>query len=177
VTTDSKLLGICLLVVSACSDDPPTPSPPCEDPGPAFVVVVRPDAGSLPEDTVLRVTYGAGQEDHDIGRGSTEGEVVFCQPAQRDGTPLSVPSEGGAASIAAAGAGGAEVVGAGGAPGAPIPTFPAARCELYTEGSASVDLLTAAYPPLHEDLEAEVDECGPRTVGVELELTAGPETD
>lgn len=172
--TRHKLLGLLALIVPACGDDTSKSPPSCSDPGPSFVVLVRADVGPLPEDTVMRVTYGAGREEHAIGRGSADGEVVFCQPSERDGSVLAAPAAAGAAGE---GAGGAAVGGAGGDSAVSTAAYPAALCALYTEGSASVDVVTAAYPPLHEDLEAEMDDCGSRTVSVQLELGAQePET-
>jgi hypothetical protein len=45
------------------------------------------------------------------------------------------------------------------------------RCALWTEGAATLQLESTEYPPVDRVLEADADECGFRTVDVNIDLT------
>lgn len=132
---------VCLAAAGVgCTEEPP---PECEGLEPAFVLSIDSEEEFLPEDLVVRVKYGAGVEEYQLGVVS-ERQVVFCQPVALDGGTIRVD------------AGDTRV--------------PALRCELWTEGAATVELFTDEYPDVQEQLEGRRDECGIRSVDVEITL-------
>lgn len=82
--------------------------PKCTGSNADFVVTLKLSDRALPSDTVVHVTYGGtGTEDYVLAQPTTP-EVVFCYPADENGTQLQMPSseqagaagEGGAANAA-----------------------------------------------------------------------------
>ncbi|MCC6213399.1 MAG: hypothetical protein IT376_00905 [Polyangiaceae bacterium] len=134
------------LVAGACGhgrDDPPT----CNDgPHAAFEVRVSALGARLPTDATLAVRYGGGTEEVSLAAPPASPRVVFCATELADG--------------------GTEAGADAGAEPRPL----AAVCELWTSGAADVTVTASGYAPLERDLVAERDECGIRTVEVELTL-------
>ncbi len=139
------------------------------------MIRVTAERGALPADTVVRVTYGAGEEEYALLKPQAPREVMFCS-VLREASPDAQTSFD-ASSEDAAGMGG---LGAGPSDAGPRDAGPrdggqgaamAVRCELWTGGAATVDVMASGYPVLQSELEAEADECGIVTRDVDLVLT------
>ena len=114
--------------------------PKCTGSNPDFKVTLKLSDRPLPADTVVHVTYGGtGMEDYVLAAPTTP-EVVFCDPADENGTPIEPVSaaEGGAA-------------GAGGAANEQVPVSELV-CGLWTGGYAKLQVSgtgldgAASYP-------------------------------
>jgi hypothetical protein len=138
------LLGVLLL---GCSRDK-VPGPTCSGLEPAFALLIVAEDGPLPDDLRLSVTYGGGIEEFVLADTERTGEVVFCAPSDRDGGAPSMPD-------------------------AEAEALEALRCELWTDGAATIDVQGGDYPPLEHELEAEADACGIKTVEEAIELSYG----
>ena len=149
-----------LLFSASCKDEPPVP-PDCG--GPDFDVLVKTTLEDvpLPEDTVVHVTYGGGEiEEHDTDF-DAEHDVLFCYPTDREGNPVSAGGQGGqgvSETGGPAGHGGAGGVGAG---------PDGMRCRLWTDGPATVKVLTRVYPTVETNLRGTRGVC---TVSAEIEI-------
>jgi hypothetical protein len=122
-------------------------------------VLITADNGPLPADLLVRVEYGGGEEEYLLASPGTPA-VMFCQHSDRDRNVLGGGGAGGATGEAGGG-------GEGGARSAP--EVEALLCEIWSFGSARVEVETMAYPmtaPL--ELTRKQDVC---TVKAELELS------
>jgi len=114
--------------------------------------------GPLPEDLIVRIEYGGGEEEYVLADPGTEQEALFCDPADREGNVID------AGAPAPNGAGGAG--GEGGAPS--VGPVEALFCRIWSFGPARIEVETVAYPMVEPlDLTHERDVC---TGKAELEL-------
>lgn len=126
-------------VAVACGPDKkPDSSCPAS---PDFVVLISADDGPLPSDTVVRLYYGGGAQDHPeefVLADPGVPKVLFCSAADREGNKVDagLPPPGGSAGEG----------GAGGAQGDRGPTVDALLCEAWSYGPAELEVETAAYP-------------------------------
>lgn len=73
------------LLLAACSSEAAPDRPQCPiETGPSFRVLLVGEGGSLPEDTEIEVTYGAGNEVYALGDATRAGKSVFCNPLPED---------------------------------------------------------------------------------------------
>lgn len=152
-------LAVVWALFMACGPDPRPPEP-CNG-KPNFAVLITAAEGPLPEDTVVRVHYGGGApEEFRLAEPGIQ-RVLFCTVTDREGNP------------ADAGVGSGAPAGAGGEGGAATTAGEAEAllCQLWSYGSADLEVETAEYP-MQERLRLRPDDrtC---TVDVELELTRG----
>ena len=142
----------------ACSSDGPSDEVNCPKPLPAFRVRVTAFGGPLPADTKLSVHYGAADEEYNVGEQDVAHDSVFCKELSTRAGDAGV--EGG-------------VDGDGGSGDSPL----SLDCELWTQGSAEIKVTGGDFPPLNQQLEAELNgpaSCGTvKTVDYEVELTPG----
>lgn len=124
---------------------------------PDFEVLITAAEGPLPADLLVRVEYGGGEEEYLLAAPGTP-EIMFCKHADRDGN------------VVEAGAGGAGGEGSGGEAGGPgARDVEALLCQIWSFGSARIEVETMAYPmatPL--ELTREQGVC---TLKTELELS------
>lgn len=154
-------LGFLALVRLApgCGSDP-QPMEPCTHGIADFELLITAADQPLPEDLVVRVEYGGGEEFYVLANPGNQ-DIIFCKHADRERNLL---PDGGAGS-GSGGEGGGD--GEGGGAGARA--VEALLCEIWSFGSARVEVQTAAYPmtePLQ--LVRKRDVC---TVKAELELS------
>jgi hypothetical protein len=154
------IAGACALLLGSCGPSGDS-DPPCPDPQPTFIVGLNAEAGALPADTTVTVSYGAGQETYALSERRAPHEIMFCAAHETDVVPS---GEGGATGQG----------GAGGEGGALEPSVGSLECELWTDGAATVEVDGGDFPTLEELLVAEADSCGIRTVRVNLLLTHEP---
>jgi hypothetical protein len=151
-----------------CGSDP-YPKEPCQNGIPDFEVLIQAAEGPLPEDLLVRLEFGAGEEEYLLANPGTR-MVLFCWHADREGN---VSKDAGMGGAGGNGGGGGE----GGA--ASVRGVEALLCEIWSFGSARVKVETLAYPmtmPL--ELTRKQDMC---TVRAEVELSlpdggVGPRT-
>jgi hypothetical protein len=141
------------LLLLSCKDDPAQPAT-CGD-TPDFIVIISALDAPLPLDTVVSVAYGGtGVEECRIPNDGKR-KVLFCDPSDREGNPVE-PVEGQAGETAAtAGSGGEGGTGT----GRPPHELEALRCELWTDGPATVTVTTELYPEVVEPLTAKKGLC------------------
>lgn len=140
-----------------CGSDP-RQQEPCQAGIPDFEVLISASEGELPEDLLVRLEYGGGEEEYLLANPGTPA-VMFCVKADRDRNPLD------------AGSGGASGEGGGGGEGgaASARGVEALLCEIWSFGSARIVVETLSYPmtpPL--ELTRKQDVC---TVKADLELS------
>lgn len=149
------------LVYSCGPDSPPLP---CNG-GPEFSVLIKAPDGPLPSDTVVKLYYG--------GRAPDDPEVLtvadpmtpqalFCYPADKNGAyDASGPALGSKASAMHTPSGGAGNGGAGGegGQGGGDGTLVALACDLYTDGSARLEVVTTLYGTQKLELALEKGVC------------------
>jgi hypothetical protein len=140
-----------------CGSDP-HPTEPCASGIPDFEVLIQAAEGPLPEDLLVRVEYGGGEEEYVLANPGTP-VVMFCRHADRERNATD------------AGTGGAGGEGGGGGEGGTtnLRGVEALLCEIWSFGSARVEVETQAYPmtmPL--ELTRKQEMC---TVKAELELS------
>ena len=149
------------LVIAGCPSDPPQ----CASPQAAFVVSIRAAGGPLPDDTTLRIAYGAGTEEYRLADPASTSEVVYCRVRWRDagaseaGAVLDAAAaelDAGTPDAADTGAGSSEV--------------DELSSELWTGGAATITVSASGYAELERDLTAEEDECGVMTTEIPLTL-------
>jgi hypothetical protein len=156
------VLGVALPV--ACGPDSRPPKPCGTEPD--FTVLISAVDGPLPASTKVIVTYGSGREEYVTGTEARH-EILFCDVTDEDGVPIE-PGAGGAG-----GGGGTESEGEGGSPAARRKGgIEGLRCQLWTQGPATIEILAEGYPDLIEDLKVEEGFC---SLSKELELA--PEAD
>jgi len=135
---------------------------------PDFVVIITAAYGPVPSDTIIRLHYGGrafdDPEELDLSDPGTP-QALFCYAADRDGRKLSQVALGNSRSDAAGGAAGAAgAAGDGNESAAPIEAL---RCELWTDGSADLDVVTETYGTTSVKLETTRGLC---TVQENVEL-------
>jgi hypothetical protein len=145
-----------LSAVLAPSCGPDAPPLECPEPHPSFDVLIVAKDGPLPSDTLVTVAYGGGSEEY---RADAPGpkQVVFCEPTTADGGALPPMGAGGESGAGGAGGepsananGGApNSLGGGGGVGGETGATPHAsallegiRCQLWTQGPATVTVDT-----------------------------------
>jgi len=150
-----SVIALGSLVVLGCSKDRTddcAPPPPVVS---AFRLELRADRGTLPAGTELKVTYGGDQtESFTVGRPSPVNEDVCCRPARSATSgalpPIScLPPDAGEADASAPDAGSAAVL----------------ECELWTNGTAGIQVTAPGFPELDRVLDAKLraDNCGVET--------------
>jgi hypothetical protein len=148
--------GLCGLGSLGCADDPAPPAI-CVD-QPSFRLEIAAPHEPLPEDTAVRIAHGAGCEQYTLGQSGTAAlpcvagdpaGVLFCAPL-----PTAAPND-------AAGEGGASDQTA---------QVSALRCEVWSDGAATLTVTSKGYVPVERQLQADVDDCGAKTVNVAVEL-------
>jgi hypothetical protein len=157
-----RAILLTLLFSASCKDEPPMP-PDCGGPDFDVLVTTTQEDLPLPADTVIRVDYGGNlTEEHGIERG--EQDILFCDQTDRFGSPVSAGGQGGqgvSETVGSAGHGGAGGVGSG---------PPALRCRLWTDGPATVKVVTRVYPSAPVPLRSKAGLC---TVSAKIEI--GPD--
>lgn len=76
------------LLVMACSSESAPNRPQCPDSGPSFHLTLTSDAGALPSDTRVEVTYGAGYEVYELDDATRAGKSVLCERVPEDGSTV-----------------------------------------------------------------------------------------
>jgi hypothetical protein len=155
-----RVLGL-LGLLSACGDPAAEPPKGCGAPGPAFEVSLSGPDPRLPADLTVTARYGAGEETYELAGPAKRREVLFC-----DLRSVERPLE------AAGGAGGENGLGV--SPRANGEGLDSERdvlfCELWTDSSVTVNVSSARYVPVEEELLPRSDRCGVVTTEVELSL-------
>jgi hypothetical protein len=173
----------CSLLVPASAFAPacgPDPRPlECREPHPSFnVVISAPGEALLPPDTRISVAYGGSSVEEYQADMPGLRQVVFCEPSLPDGGALPQANSGGAAgeggetqsSAGAAGdtsTGGGGEGGASGAAGKRVGPLLALRCELWTQGPATIQIEAASFAPVERKLRVSTSVC---TVTETIEL-------
>jgi hypothetical protein len=149
------LLAVAVGLAAGCEKDPSDGATCDRRPKPSFALQLESYGKALPPDTELLVTFGAGEERWKLAAPPQRPRVVFCTVGN--------VAEGGvdAAEDSGDDAGQGEVR--------------ALRCELWTDGAASVTISGGSFEALERALVAERDDCGPRTVPVTLQFGIEPE--
>jgi hypothetical protein len=143
-----------------CGSDP-HPKEPCQTGIADFEVLIQAAEGPLPDDLVVRVEYGGGDEEYVLASPGTP-VVMFCRHSDRERNPL---MDGGTSWHGSGGQSG----GGGEGGGASVHDVEALLCEIWSFGAARIEVETAAYPmttPL--ELTRKQGAC---TVEAELELS------
>lgn len=140
----SSTIAALALILAGCGHGDGAPVSCDAGPRAAFEVRVSALAGALPGDAKLAVRYGGGTEEVALAAPPSSPRVVFCRLERAD---AGAPGDGG--------------------PGGDVH---AAVCDLWTSGAAAVTVRATGYPELARELDAERDDCGIRTVPVELVL-------
>jgi len=161
-----------LALVAACGPD--SPPPKCHGGEPDFsVLITAPEGQPLPPDTVVKLYYGARSPDDPevlVVAEPTTPQALFCTVSDRNGVyDTNQPALGQktASALNLGGAGGES--GAGGAAnggGAPIEGL---VCNLYTDGSARLEVKTAMYDLADLELSLKSGVC---TVSSSITLEA-----
>jgi hypothetical protein len=141
-----------------CGSDP-HPKEPCANGIPDFEVLIQAAEGPLPRDLLVRVEYGGGEEEYLLANPGTP-VVMFCRHSDRQRNALMD-----------AGVDGSGGEGGGGGHGGAVKFrgLEALLCEIWSFGSARVEVETMAYPetmPL--ELTRKQDTC---TVKADIELS------
>ena len=154
------LLAISLL---ACGPDQGPLACPV---GPDFVVLITAEYGPLPSDLVLRLHYGgrAYDDPEELALAApAPTRALFCYVADRNGTYPSEAVPLGGRAMGTAGAGGE-----GGASFAPGASIDALSCQLWTDGSADLDVWSQMYGMTSVKLQTQKRLC---KVKSSIELT------
>jgi hypothetical protein len=158
---------ICGALLAACGPDQ---GPLVCSAGPDFEVVIAADYGPLPADTVLRLHYGGrAYDDPEVLAlaAPTTTRALFCYVSDRNGKyptdalPLSASASG------AAGAGGE-----GGGSFEPGAAIDALNCQLWTDGSADLDVWNEMYGMQTFKLQTEKRVCSVKS-NIELSIDDG----
>jgi hypothetical protein len=139
----ARWFSVLILTVlsAACSSEGDTNGKQCPK-VPAFSLTLRAAPAPLPDDTVLKVTYGGGSEEYALGGDNSSLETVLCSVETDD---------------AGSGDGGK-------------PRALAIDCKLWTQGAAKVTASGDGFPDVSRELESELDGNCVKTVPVELVL-------
>ncbi|MEP7050708.1 MAG: hypothetical protein ABJB12_10160 [Pseudomonadota bacterium] len=115
------------VVLLGCGPD----RPKCMGSNADFVVTLKLSDRALPSDTVVHVLYGGtGTEDYVLAQPTTP-EVVFCYPADENGTRIETPADSEVETAGAAGAAGAS--------GVEAPVYQLV-CSLWTGGYSKLQV-------------------------------------
>ena len=82
-------------------------------------------------------------------------DVLFCEPSDREGNPMEPAGGHGGEAAATSGSGGQ----GGAGNGRPRHSVEALRCELWTDGPATVTVTTKVYPEVVTPLAAKKGKC------------------
>ncbi|MEI9937121.1 MAG: hypothetical protein WDO69_07835 [Pseudomonadota bacterium] len=141
-------MSLIALLLWSCGPDSPRA---CSGEDPDFTVVLKLSARPLPADTVVQVTYaGSAEEDYRLSDRNARHEVVFCQVADENGTPVDA-----SAPDAVGGAGAAGAAGAGNAPDVVESLF----CAFYTAGFTHIKVSGSGFETVEYDLAPKGDVC------------------
>ncbi len=166
------LPGLCVLLAlgSGCTSSTPN-GPNCPGPRAAFHVTITAKYGPLPADTVVRVVYGGGEEEYALASPPAQPAVVFCHPIAADGG-VATSDAGDAGDVDAAIDASSAEAGSGATDAGTSPVA-ALSCDLWTNAAATINIQGSGYPVLEEQLQAEKDDCGIKTVEYALVLGEG----
>jgi hypothetical protein len=150
-----------LALVASCGPDPEPAD--CHG-GPDFSVLIMAPDGPLPPETVVKLYYGGRAPDDPeiltIAAPSTP-KALFCYSSDENGvydaTGPALGSKASAMGQSSGGAGGE--MGAGGAGGPDEGALEALVCNLYTDGSARLEVVTASYELASLDLALKKSVC------------------
>jgi hypothetical protein len=172
-----RSLAPLLAFVASCGPDPEPIE--CHG-GPDFSVLITAPDGPLPPETVVKLYYGgrapADPEILTVAAPATP-QALFCYVSDKnvsatngvyESTGPALGSKATPATYSNGGAGGE--TGAGGAGGADDGTLEALVCNLYTDGSARLEVVTASYELTSLDLALKKGVC---TVSGSLVLEIG----
>jgi hypothetical protein len=131
-----------------------------------FSVTISAKTGPLPSDTVIKLYYGgrspANPEVLMLSEPQTP-QALFCYPVDSSGDYDNAGPAIGVKNTSSF----AEVAGAGGEGGAPGSEYEAVGCDLYTDGSARLEVVTQMYGTNSLELTPNKEHC---TVATELVL-------
>ena len=156
---------ICGALVAACGPDQ---GPLVCPVGPDFQVLITAEYGPLPSDLLLRLHYGGrayGDPEELALAAPMPTRALFCYVSDRDGTYPDGAVPLGGRQTGTAGAGGE-----GGGTAVPGESIEALSCELWTDGSADLDVWSQMYGTVSVKLQTEKHVC---TVKSSVELTLG----
>jgi len=146
------------------------PDPEPHDCGgrPDFSVTISAYTGPIPPDTILRLYYGGRPPEMpevlELADPKTP-QALFCYPADKNGVydaagpPIGTQAHSRAAAAAGAGGEGAAGEGAAGHGGAPSDELQALVCNLYTDGSARLEVESQMYGVNELELQLKKDVC------------------
>jgi hypothetical protein len=147
-----------LLLVGLVFSCGPDPQPHDCGGKPDFSVVISAYSGPVPPDAIIRLYYGGRPPDQPevltLASPLTP-QALFCYPGDRSGNydPQSPPIGAQSQGLAAGGSG------AGGEGGAPSGELEALVCNLYTDGSARLEVETQLYGTSELELKLKKDVC------------------
>lgn len=149
-------------LIASCGPD----SPPLQcNGGPEFSVLIKAPDGPLPSDTVVKLYYGGrAQDDPEVltVADPMTPQALFCYPADKNGVydahgpALGSKATGIHSQVGSAGSGGA---GGEGGQGNGEGAIEALACDLYTDGSARLEVVTALYGTQKLELALEKGVC------------------
>ena len=166
------------LVFSCGPDSPPVP---CNGGVPEFSVVITAPEGHLPSDIVVKLYYGGRAPDDPevltVAEPMTP-QALFCYPADKNGVydasgpaigakPTAAHTQSGSAGNGGAGGEGGQAGGDG--------TLEALGCDLYTDGSARLEVVTMLYGTQKVELALEKGACTVKSTMVLEPMDAGME--
>lgn len=151
-----------LALVASCGPDPEPPK--CHGGAEDFSVLIQAPSGPLPPDTVVKLYYGGrAPEDPEVltVADPQTPQALFCYVSDKNGVyDANGPALGSKSSAPAQSSGGVGGdAGAGGAGGIDGGSIPALVCNLYTDGSARLEVVTASYDLARLELALEKDVC------------------
>jgi len=138
------------LLLLACGHDP-RPPVPCGS-GADFVVTINAEDGLLPRDTVVRVYYGAGDPEHPEEfrlDATTPHFVLFCELIDREGNAI----DGGISGVGGEAGAGSDIAD-------PVEGI---RCQLWTDGSAQLEVESSLHPTQRLNLTPKKNVCTQQT--------------
>ena len=157
----SSALLFAALLGSCGPDSPPLP---CNGGVPEFSVLIKAPEGPLPNDIVVKLYYGGRAPDDPevltVAEPMTP-QALFCYPADKNGVYDASGPALGSKSATHAQSGGAGDGGAGGAggQGGGEGALEALGCDLYTDGSARLEVVTMLYGMQKLELALEKGVC------------------
>jgi hypothetical protein len=157
---------VCGALLAACGPDQ---GPVVCPVGPDFTVLITAEYGPLPSDLLLRLHYGGrayGDPEELALAAPAPTRALFCYVSDRNGKYPEDAAPLGGRQAGSAGAGGEG--GQGEEMQGPAAAVDALSCELWTDGSADLDVWSQMYGMLGVKLQTEKHVC---TVKSKLELT------
>jgi hypothetical protein len=154
---------VCGALLAACGPDQGPFGCPV---GPDFSVLITAEYGPLPSDLVLRLHYGgrAYDDPEELALAAPmPTRALFCYISDRNGQYATDAVPLGGRTTGTAGAGGE-----GGGSFAPGASIDALSCELWTDGSADLDVWSQMYGMTSVKLQTQKRVC---TVNSSVELT------